>query len=231
MDIESQVARNTRENITANNKRGSAVVRVCGEEHSASADNGTACIYLTADNDLCFISDYKFKIVFNNGDENAWQNMPVPTTVLRGTGLWKSYQEFQRQYPIGSALDADGAYGCQCVDYANAFWLGQVGRAINCGGKNARGIWEVARDYNAGSEFGYGEVWEDILPGDWVVWGGSEYGHIAMAVASPSGDTLKVWNQNGYNGTPWPAGGKTLSEDERSKDWFLGYFRFEYRKM
>lgn len=229
MDLFAQVAENTKIANTNQNKRGATIARVCGEEHDAKADNGTANIFLVADNDLEYISDYKFKLIFNAGDVNAWQNMPLPTPWVTGCKTWSSYQQFQQAYPIGSALDVDGKYGCQCVDYANAFWMGQTcGRAINCGGDNARGIWNNARAYNAGSEFDTGTTWSNIRAGDWVVWGNGTYGHIAMAISSPSGNNLSVWEQNGANGTPWPAGGKTLAQGTMTNSGFLGYFRYRY---
>lgn len=228
MNLESQVAKNTKEFITNNNKRGMATVRVCGEEHNATADNGSATLFLVADNDLCYISDYKFKLIFNGGSDDAWENMPVSTPVVWGTRTWNSVQAFMMKYPIGSAIDVDGYKGCQCVDYANAFWIGQVNRQISCGGDNARGIWQRAREYNAGSEFDLSTAWEFIQPGDWIVWGGGEYGHIGMAVATPDGDTVKIWDQNGQNGTPWPMGGKSLAASEKNNTDFLGYFRYHW---
>lgn len=228
MDLNAQVAQNTRDNIINNNKRGATIARVCGEEHTATAHNGMANIFLTCDNDLCYISDYKFKLVFNGGSADAWINMPVPTKYVTGIKTWSSYTAFQQYYPIGSALDVDGYYGCQCVDYANAFWVGMTGRRIDCGGDNARGIWEQSMTYNKGTEFDTGQNWTSIRAGDWVVWGNGKYGHIAMAIAAPSGNTLRVWEQNGSNGQGWPTGGKTLAEGTVSKDGFLGYFRYKY---
>lgn len=227
MNIQTQVAKNAREFITNNNKRGATIARICGEEHSAIAEHGTANIWLTCDNDLCYISDYKFKIIFNGGSSTAWENIPVGTKWITGYNTWPNVDAFKTAYPLGSALNVDGKFGCQCVDYANAFWVGMVGRQISCGGANARGIWENARSYNAGTEFETGTNWSSIKPGDWVVWGNSEYGHIAMAVASPSGTQLQVWEQNGANGTPWPEGGKTLAASTLKQEGFLGYFRYK----
>lgn len=227
MDLSTQVAKNTREFITNNNKRGASIARVCGEEHSGEASNGTAILYLTGDNDLCYISDLKFKLVFNNGDENAWMNMPIPAHWAVGHNLWRTITDFKAAYGIGVALDVDGKYGAQCVDYANAFWYGMTGRGINCGGDNARGIWNNSKYINAGSEFDLITNKNQLKAGDWVVWGTGTYGHIAMAVASPSGNTIKVWNQNN-TGIPWPAGGKAISEDTMSLDGFIGAFRPKY---
>lgn len=226
MDLSEQVAKNTREFITNNNKRGASIARVCGEEHTGEASNGTAYLYLVGDNDLCYISDMKFKLVFNDGDVNAWQSMPVPAKWVVGHDTWKTVSDFKAAYPIGTALDVDGDFGSQCVDYANAFWYGMVGRPISTGGDNARGIWTRARAQNAGTEFDLITNKNDLKPGDWIVWGTGTYGHIGMAVATPSGNEIKVWSQN-WSGIPWPAGGRAISEDMLSLDGFLGAFRFK----
>lgn len=223
-DLLARLAKNT---STENNKTGSSVVRVCGEEHSASSIGGTATVYLAHDNDMCFISDYKFKIVLNDGDNISNPNAPTPMNVVYGTRSWKTVDEFMRAYPLGSAIDVDGLFGIQCVDYANAFWVGQVGRQIDCGFANARGIWKVQRNKNAGGDFDFITSWSQLKKGDWIVWDGGDFGHIAMAVDSPTGDTIRVWNQN-VSGQKWPAGGATLSEDQNTSKHFLGAFRYRF---
>lgn len=222
--IAAQEAHNT---SVQNNKRGAAIVRVCGEEHSAISDGNKAVIFLAHDNDMCFISDYRFKIILGNGGYTNNPNAPVPMNVPHGIKLYSSVNAFKTAYPLGSALDVDGYYGAQCVDYANAFWWGMVGRGIDCGEDNARGIWDVSRVKNAGTEFTTSTDWSSIKAGDWLVWGGGTYGHIAMAVSSPTGNNVVVWNQN-VSGTPWPAGGRALSQDTWSNANFLGYFRYKW---
>lgn len=227
MDLQSQVAQNTRDNITNNNKRGATIARVCGEEHNAIASGGTATIFLTCDNDLCYISDYKFKLVFNGGSSGGWINAPIPTSWSKGPGLWSTFEDFKRAYPIGSALDTiEGNAGAQCTDYANAFWWGAVGRPVNCYG-HAKTIFDGHAAENAGSEFDLITNWADLKPGDWLVWGGSQYGHVAVAVSRPSGDSITVWEQNGSTGAVYPAGGKCVGEATAKKANFLGAFRLK----
>lgn len=225
--IADLTAKNAHDISVNNNKRGAAVVRVCGEEHAAISNGGRAVIFLAHDNDMCYISDYRFKLVLGDGGFTSNPNAPKPMNVPHGIRLYSSVQAFKNAYPLGSAIDADGAYGAQCVDYANAFWWGMVDRSIDCGGDNARGIWTQRKEYNAGTEFTTSTDWASIKPGDWIVWGGGTYGHIAMAVATPSGNSVRVWNQN-VSGTPWPTGGRALSEDTWTNSGFLGYFRYKW---
>lgn len=224
--VAGQTAENTKRISTDYNKTGAAIVRTCGEEHSAQSVNGVATVHLCHDNDMCFISDYKIKIIFGNGSEDGSQWTPVARTAKRGTNSWPTIRSFQEEYNLGSAIDVDGAYGCQCWDYAQAFWLGQVNRGLVNGGDNARGIWTRGRTSNAGSEFTLITDFADIKPGDWIVWGMGDYGHVAMAVSPSADGKVTVWNQNvsGYN---WPNGGRVLSQDNMSNKGFLGAFRFK----
>lgn len=221
------VAKNAHLDSVEANKRGTSVVRVCGEEHSAISTGNKAIVFLAHDNDMCFISDYRFKLVLGDGGFVDNPNAPIPVAVPHGIRLYSSVAAFKAQFPLGSAIDTDNAYGAQCVDYASAFWWGMCNRPINCGDNNAKGIWLNARAANAGTEFTTSSDWATIQPGDWIVWGDGTFGHIAMAVATPNGNTVEVWNQNN-TGTPWPAGGRALSQDTMNSNGFLGYFRYKW---
>lgn len=225
--ISGQTAKNAKNISIENNKKGASIVRVCGEEHFAISEGGTATVYLAHDNDMCFISDYKFKLVLGDGNSSSHgSNVPVSADIIRGYNTWKSMSEFQAAYPIGTAVDVDGAYGAQCWDYASAFWWGQCNRGFATGGDNARGSWTAARDINAGTEFDLISSWQELMPGDWIVWGNGSFGHVAMAVSFPSGGSITVWNQNGETGIPWPTGGKAISQDVCTSGGFLGAFRY-----
>lgn len=218
-------AENAKRLDTDYNKIGASIVRVCGEEHYAPSSGNHATVYLCHDNDMCYISDYKFKLVFGNGSGGGSQWTPVARNIRRGTNSWATIRAFQEEYPLGSALDVDGAFGCQCYDYANAFWYGQVNRGLVNGGDNARGVWTRGRDTNKGTEFTLVTNWADLKAGDWIVWGSGDFGHIAMAVSTPTGNTITCWNQN-VSGYPWSTGGRVLSQDNMSNTGFLGAFRF-----
>lgn len=223
--VTQQVAENAKRLNTDYNKIGASIVRVCGEEHYAPSSGNSATVYLCHDNDMCYISDYKFKLVFGNGSGSGSQWAPVARNVHRGTRLWPTIRDFQLEYPLGSAIDADGAFGCQCYDYANAFWYGQVDRGLVNGNDNARGVWTLGRDTNKGTEFTLVTNWADLQPGDWIVTGSGQFGHICMAVTVPSGNSITVWNQN-VSGYAWPSGGRVLSQDTLVSNAFLGAFRF-----
>lgn len=112
---------------------------------------------------------------------------------------WISAKQFI-ELTKGKSYDMDGAYGAQCWDYADFFWLNQVGRMLSTGGTGcARGCWSIpsARRANAGKEF---ELIEDkyaLKYGDWVVFGNGEYGHIGMVVATNfSKGVVDVQSQN-----------------------------------
>lgn len=220
-------AKNAHNIAVENNKRGAAIVRVCGEEHAAISNGNAATFFLAHDNDMCFISDYKFKIILGTGGTGTNPNNPIPANVPRGTRLYSSVDAFIAQFPVGTAIDADGIYGAQCVDYASAFWLGMCDRFVDCGGNNAKGIWLNSWAVNKGTEFDSISSWVSLQKGDWIVWDTGTYGHIAMAAGAPSGNSIQVYNQN-VSGIPWPDGGRAVSLDNRSNSGFLGAFRFKW---
>ena len=107
-DLAQQVIKNAREQQSDFSQRRAAVVRVCGEEHTATG-HGTANVYLTLDNDMAYISEYKFKLVFGTGGDGS--GTPHGADVIRGTNTWASADAFIAQYPIGTALDTDNTWG------------------------------------------------------------------------------------------------------------------------
>ena len=207
-----------------NNKRGATIVRVCGEEHSASSVGGTAVTYIAHDNDMCFVSDYKFKLVLGVGatdQHDPWG--PTYSEIIHGTATWPTLKAFQQQYPLNSYIDVDKAYGAQCYDYINAYWLGQVNRSIRSN-NNATGIWDL-RQTNAGNEFALITSWSALRPGDWIIWSGpASTGHVAMAVSYPSGNNIMVYGQNQIN--PNYITGHSLSKMAANSSYFRGAFRY-----
>lgn len=112
---------------------------------------------------------------------------------------WISAKQFIDQTK-GKKYDMDGAYGAQCWDYADYFWLQQVGRQLSTGGTGcARGCWSVAsaRNANAGKEFELITAKNKIKYGDWVVLNDGQYGHIGMVTAMNfSKGTVELQSQN-----------------------------------
>ena len=228
-DLINQVVKNARNQQADFSQRRSAIVRVCGEEHTSSG-TGTADIYLTLDNDMGYISEMKFKLVL--GDTGGAAPSPGGTIIsYLGNGTWKTPDEFIAAFPAGAAVDTDNAYGAQCWDYANAFWRGQVNRDLKTGSHGtAADCWNESRVYNAGSEFDLITSYSQVQKGDWIVWGASSYsytGHIAMALGPVQGGMVQCIGQNQPGGLPYPGGGTNICIANLSINGFLGAFRYK----
>lgn len=115
-------------------------------------------------------------------------------------------------------------FGAQCVSLAQAFWTNYAGRAVSvCGTGAAYGIWQCA-DYNAGEEFVKIENPAEILPGDWIITSGGQWGHVAMAVGPYNFGYVAVYGEN-QGGTPCSEGGSQPNMINLSMKTFLGAFR------
>lgn len=129
-----------------------------------------------------------------------------------------------RNAVIGNGYDVDGYYNDQCWDGAALFWLNAVGRSFSTGGTGAaRGGWEAARAANAGSEFDLITDRNAIQPGDWLVFGGTKWGHVGMAVSGNLGGYVRLLGQNqtgSGNGAPFNEINMNLGN-------FLGAFRLK----
>lgn len=137
--------------------------------------------------------------------------------------LTNSWQAF-RSTVINRGYDVDGYYGAQCWDGAALFWLNSVGRSFSSGGTGAaRGGWEAARAVNAGSEFDLIADRNAIQPGDWLVFGGSQWGHVGMAVSGNLGGYVRLLGQN-QTGT---GNGAPFNEINMNLGNFLGAFRLK----
>lgn len=129
-----------------------------------------------------------------------------------------------RNTVIGHGYDVDGYYNDQCWDGAALFWLNAVGRSFSTGGTGAaRGGWEAARAVNAGSEFELITDRNQIRKGDWLVFGGTKWGHVGMAMSGNLGGYVRLLGQNqtgNGNGAPF-------SEINMNLGNFLGAFRLK----
>lgn len=134
-----------------------------------------------------------------------------------------SWQDF-RNVVINHSYDIDNEFGAQCWDGAALFWLNAVSRTFSTGGTGAaRGGWEAARTINAGSEFDLITDRNAIQPGDWCVFGGTQWGHVGMAESGNLGNYVRLLGQNQTgdgNGAPF-------SEINMSLNNFLGAFRLK----
>lgn len=101
---------------------------------------------------------------------------------------------------INKSYDMDNMYGKTCWDYADYFWLNQVGRALDTGGTGqARGCWTVAaaRKRNAGTEFELITDKNKLRAGDWIITNGGKYGHVGIVTSiKQSGVTVMLQGQN-----------------------------------
>lgn len=112
---------------------------------------------------------------------------------------WKSAKQFIDQTK-GKTYDMDGAYGPQCWDYGDYFWLQQVGRSLSTGGTGcARGCWTSApaRKANAGTQFDLITDKKNLKYGDWVILNSGQFGHIGIVTAiNLKNNTVTLQSQN-----------------------------------
>lgn len=224
----NQVVDNTRNLSSMQNQRRSTIVRKYGEEHDADFVGDTATFYLPVDTDMEYISELKIKLVLGtigSGGSNAGGSY---AGAPHGVNLYSSFEAWITAYPVGTAVNVDGAYGAQCWDYAAAFWYGQVNRLLQTGpNHSARECWTVNRTTNAGSEFDLITDKTKIKAGDWIVFGGGNYGHIGMAAEDYKGiNSIHLYGQN-QGGQPMPQGGASINITVMSLENFLGAFRYK----
>lgn len=131
-----------------------------------------------------------------------------------------------RNATIGKCIDTDGAYGSQCWDLGNLFWQNYAGRPFNtCGTGAAKGtIQNGCWQRNAGNEFDM--VWDknQIKAGDWVIFGGGQWGHVGMALGGNNGGYVALLGTN--QGGGWCAGGgSSTNQINMNLGNFIGAFR------
>lgn len=133
---------------------------------------------------------------------------------------------------LGNAYNLDGAYGCQCWDYASLFWRNvgfPAGYPLTSSNLSAYEIWTEQKIANAGNVFTLIYNKEDVKTGDIIVFNydsGNPYGHIGFANEDYNGtNTISVLGQN-QGGTPQPEGGENVSVNNLNLGLFLGAFRY-----
>lgn len=227
-DLTSQVVENSK-NLNRNfNRRGASTVVINGQEFY-SRGKGEHNFWLTLDNDMEFVSSMKFKLVCGSGRSGGGGGGGA-SGVVHGTNTYKSYREFMDKYPPGTYVDVDGAYGAQCWDYADAFWLAQVNRTLvtKPGGGSACDCWNYSLDAN---KVGFTVIgnWADLKPGDWAFWDCDATradGHVAMCTGPRNGDnTYPFYGQN-QGGLPVASGGRAVSQANIGPAGFLGALRY-----
>lgn len=124
----------------------------------------------------------------------------------------------------GKCLDLDGYAGSQCVDLYAAFQLSYANRWPDvCGTGAARGLWDC-RDKNAGEEYELVTDSNALQAGDWVIFGGGQYGHVGMALGPTTEGYVALLGEN-QGGSSCYGGGAATNIINMSTKTFLGAFR------
>ena len=142
---------------------------------------------------------------------NKMAKWNTPTAFLNNT-LGGAYD--MDKYPKGQPF--------QCWDYADYFWVNQVGRMLvtKTGGGSVRDCWNVSRKVNAGKEFDLITNKKDLKVGDWVVFNGGTDGHIGIVKSiTKAGVTVMLQGEN--------QGSTKVTVISRSLSDFLGAFRYK----
>lgn len=226
MDEATRIAIENYIKLNENQRRGFNV-RINGEEHHATSKNGTATLHFPIDGQLMYVSELAMKLIINDGstetDQDGCNNWSY------GVNTYPTIADWLNRYPVGSKVNTDCTYGCQCWDYADAFWRSQVNRRLETGNGMAWGTWGLMRDYNAGDEFELIYRWGDVKRGDWVVWGSNDTGHIAMALedSNPNAIMLTFRQQNGLTPDRGVYDGRLPFEGLAYDNAFIGAFRYK----
>lgn len=134
---------------------------------------------------------------------------------------------------LGNEYDLDGAYGCQCWDYASLFWRNvgfAAGYPLTGPQHYAYECWTVNRSNNQGDVFDLVTNLNDVKTGDIIVLNGNTAnppGHIAFADEDYDGGAY-IWaiGQN-QGGAPSPSGGTAVTRNHLGVSDFLGAFRYK----
>lgn len=129
-----------------------------------------------------------------------------------------------RDATYGKCIDMDGYYGSQCVDLYAAFQLSYANRWPDvCGTGAARGLWDC-REQNAGDEYELVTDSNALQAGDWVIFGGGQYGHVGMALGPTTDGYVALLGEN-QGGSSCYGGGAATNIINMSTKTFLGAFR------
>lgn len=138
---------------------------------------------------------------------------------------WATANDFLKQ-TINKCYDMDHYpknQPYQCWDYGDYYWVNQVGRALitKAGGNGcARDCWTISRNVNAGNDFTLVYDKYDLRVGDWVIFGGGNYGHIGIVKSVvKAGSLIELQGEN--------QGSIKVNIVRRSLNDFLGAFRYK----
>lgn len=127
---------------------------------------------------------------------------------------------------LGKCIIGNNIYGAQCVSLARVFWWSYADRDVStCGTGMAKGMMNCYQE-NAGDEFlvyWKEDAWQ-IQAGDWLVFDGGLYGHIGMALGSPSSGYVALLGEN-QGGRECYGGGAATNIINISLTNLIGYYR------
>ena len=127
---------------------------------------------------------------------------------------------------LDKCIYANNYYGAQCVSLARVFWWSYADRDVStCGTGMAKGMMNCA-DENAGDDFQI--YWEDakynIQAGDWLVFNGSKYGHVGMALGGYNNGYVALLGEN-QGGAYCDKGGSATNIININLKNLIGYYR------
>ena len=129
---------------------------------------------------------------------------------------------------LNKCVIANNYYGAQCVSLARAFWWSYADRDVStCDTGMAKGMMNCA-DVNAGEDFVV--MWKEdvnkIQAGDWLVFGGGQYGHIGMALGSVKDGYVALLGENqGGHSCGSNVGGSATNIINISVKNLIGFYR------
>lgn len=143
-----------------------------------------------------------------------------------GQGAWHdiSSPEAYKNSVLGQCIDMDGHYGSQCVDLSTDFNYNYTGRWFStCGTGAAYGLWDC-REQNAGEEYELIYDAAQLQPGDWIIFGGGQYGHVGMSLGYYNNGYIALLGEN-QGGAGCNGGGAAANIINMSLKTFRGAFR------
>ena len=143
---------------------------------------------------------------------------------------------------LNNGYDVDGAYGCQCWDFASEFWynVGFPQGYPHITSSSAYTMWALRdqnKSYNGVDYFDLIYNLDDVKQGDVIVYNYTaynQYGHVGFAdqdystwhAQNPSSYEFPILSENN-GGTPDPAGGAYVNVHGYDTRLFLGAFRYK----
>lgn len=129
---------------------------------------------------------------------------------------------------LGQCIIANNYFGAQCVSLARVFWWSYADRDVStCGTGMAKGMMNCA-DENAGDDFlvYWAEDKPQIQAGDWLVFGGGQYGHVGMALGPVVNGYVALLGENqGGHSCGANVGGSATNIINISTRELIGFYR------